>query len=148
MKISFASRTGVSRMEGNGKVLISIRDPNKSKPVLAYKWDDILELNFDDLCPNELKVIGRSDLIQGSKFFSEEDAKSILEFVAKHGGEKEIVVHCEKGRSRSAAVAIFLADKFGEIGNEKEYVDKCNPNPHVASILQKVYQGSVEDESN
>jgi len=87
-------------------------------------------------------------LIQGSKFFSEEDAKSILEFVAKHGGEKEIVVHCEKGRSRSAAVAIFLADKFGEIGNEKEYVDKCNPNPHVASILQKVYQGSVEDESN
>ncbi|HHM7274529.1 TPA: hypothetical protein ACRNPD_003550 [Pseudomonas aeruginosa] len=64
----------------------------------------VLRMEFDDVDG----YVG-SD---GFRVFSHIDAKQIHDFVNECGDES-IIVHCQAGMSRSAAVAKFLADKRG-----------------------------------
>lgn len=152
MKFTIMSQKLAETSDGNGKFLISITDPEKPKPAFVYKWNDILRLEFEDLCPDECKSIGRGDLLINAQLFSENDAVKILDFiakVAKRDDNAEVVVHCKMGVSRSAAVALFLAEKFGEITNPPEYIKKhCRPNPYVIKTLAQIYNASVSKETN
>lgn len=89
--------------------MISITDPSALASEVktcgpAELQDDLnrhglLRLSFHD--------IDRADTGLKERTISEEDGKSIIEFVERYQGYP-IIVHCEAGRSRSAAVAAAL----------------------------------------
>lgn len=140
MKFTFMSERLAQTTDGRDNYLISICSSKVPKPQFTYPWKDILRVEFDDLCPQECRSMGREDLLKDAKLFSRQDAIDILQFVAKNN-DADFIIHCKQGVSRSAAVALFLAEKFGEIGNSKEYLDNhCRPNPHVTKILNEVYE--------
>lgn len=83
-----------------GSVLIGISDPGQRSIRPQEGWKDTLFLHFHD-ADVEAPGVG---------LLSEAQAQSILDFVTQHPDAREIVVHCQMGRSRSAAVAIFLSE--------------------------------------
>jgi predicted protein tyrosine phosphatase len=86
-----------------GSVLISIHDVSEPPLVPQDGWVATLVQRFHDTDGEQL----------GLEVFSETQAREILEFVARHADCTELVVHCSLGQSRSAAVAIYLAEKYG-----------------------------------
>lgn len=139
MKFTVLPQAVAERVGKADQPLISITDVRDREPDFEPPWKDVLRLKFADLCPVECASFGRSDLLKTERFFSESDALKIFAFVAKHSDAECIAVHCKAGISRSAAVAYFLASKFGEISNQKYFNDVCSPNPHVMNVMDKVY---------
>ena len=86
-----------------GSALISIHD--RSEPPLTPQdgWADVLVQRFHDTDGETM----------GLEVFSEEQAREVLAFVERHQDCDELVVHCSLGQSRSAAVAIYLSEKYG-----------------------------------
>jgi predicted protein tyrosine phosphatase len=85
--------------------MISIATPGARPPKLGH-FLERLSLEFDDV----------EDYQEQWVEFGDEHAKAILEFVARiHSQEKawRLVVHCKAGISRSAAVAIYVAEATG-----------------------------------
>ena len=96
------------------RILISITTPGVARstgyctPAKLHidAWRDILRLEFHDVEP---ELDGYDYVI-----FNDEDAKKIFEFLKKHETEiDEVVVHCEAGISRSAAVSKFISIIYG-----------------------------------
>ena len=90
--------------------LISIRDPGSSRP--AYKiewWPDLLELEFHDITSQEPRDEAWWGwwAKEGYIVPCRDNAASICQFVRQHWA-KTIIVHCEMGLSRSAAVCEVL----------------------------------------
>jgi predicted protein tyrosine phosphatase len=132
-KVRFMSQVDAERLSpSDDTMMISITDPDKPEARLSG-WKHLLRLKFDDLCPDELRSIGRTDLIKTAKFFTEEQARSVVHVSNALPPEvRNIVVHCRKGRSRSVAVARYLAEKF----NCELNLTGLNPNPHVYALLK------------
>lgn len=84
-------------------VLISIYDRSEQPLVPQPGWRDILFLRFHDTDVEQL----------GLEVFSAEQARQVLDFAEKYQSVGELVVHCHMGHCRSAAVAIYLAEKYG-----------------------------------
>ncbi len=112
----------------------------------AIEWDwepfHTLKLIYDDAEP-------RADgtWFPDITYFSEEQAKLIIDFVVEARDRKEAVslfVNCEAGVSRSSAVAFFAAEICA-----KRRVWRSGltfPNKHVDGMLRRVY-GKVEDQA-
>jgi predicted protein tyrosine phosphatase len=133
MKIDYMSRRAIEKWAPREKsFLISIRDPGRPEPYTQPGWEGVLRLVFDDLCPEECKAIGRSDLLRTERFFNEDDAQQVADFIKNIEPDSTIVAHCEKGVSRSGAVAQFLFEKFATGG---EVPDRKRINPHVYRLL-------------
>lgn len=82
-------------------VIISLHDISEPPADLQPGWKDRLTLCFHDADEGTL----------GLTLFNRQMAQQILEFVEKHASTTEqLVVHCQMGVSRSAAVAIFLSE--------------------------------------
>jgi predicted protein tyrosine phosphatase len=79
------------------EVCISITNPRQA-PAVLDGWSDVLRLGFHD-------VEGPAGHYRE---MSAEHAAQVLAFARKHRN-RTILVHCEWGASRSAAVALFLA---------------------------------------
>ena len=99
-------------------VLISITDPDRPEADLYHKaWEGILRLKFHDMDHQPRAPQSKSDIIfipQNYILFNEDNAKEIMNFLAKHEGKVDTVVaHCEAGISRSAAVAKYVAYAYG-----------------------------------
>ena len=101
-EITFLSAVEASKVETPSNV-ISIGSPGDWY-AFACDHKRVLRLEFDDV-----EGFVGSD---GFQVFNHLDAKKIHEFVTQCGDES-IIVHCQAGMSRSAAVAKFLADKLG-----------------------------------
>jgi predicted protein tyrosine phosphatase len=141
MKIIFMSKEFAEKeIPSNEKCIISISDPDE-KVFLKNGWKEKISFKFDDLDPEELKIIGRKDLIRSGSFFDEKQAKDLIEFVMHIPKYIDtVIVHCSKGTSRSAAVANFLCEKL----NCMKYNmtgKKINPNQLVEKMLNKVWDG-------
>lgn len=65
-------------------------------------WRAVLPLRFHDTDGQQM----------GLEVFTTEQAAQILLFAQANQDADELVVHCSMGHSRSAAVAIFLSEKF------------------------------------
>ncbi|KVP75310.1 hypothetical protein WJ96_06005 [Burkholderia ubonensis] len=86
-----------------GSVLISIHDRSEPPLTPMEGWADVLVQRFHDT---------DGDLM-GLEVFSAAQARNLLAFVERNQDCTELVVHCSLGQSRSAAVAIYLSEKYG-----------------------------------
>lgn len=103
-RIRFLSRRAAAAFQpAPGAVLISIHD--RSEPPLTPRagWADILVQRFHDT----------DGALMGLEIFSNEQAREVLSFALANQACTELVVHCQQGSSRSAAVALFLAERYG-----------------------------------
>lgn len=107
-------------------IVISIRSPGGEPVTIHQDVHDILRLYFADSVPK----LNRTGL------FSAVHAKEIITFLNKyHEIEKpfHLLVHCEAGISRSAAVAVFAASHCDlSIRGKLAFL-----NPHVLTTLVK-----------
>lgn len=79
-----------------GRLLISLNYPGETADV--EQWDDRLILHFDDI----------DTPVAGLVMFSIDDALKIIGAI--DSSEKDVVVHCTAGLSRSAGVTRWLLD--------------------------------------
>jgi predicted protein tyrosine phosphatase len=86
-----------------GAVLISVHDRSEPPLTPLAGWSDILVQRFHDT----------DGSLMGLEVFSNEQARELLSFVQAHHDCSELVVHCQQGSSRSAAIALFFAEKYG-----------------------------------
>ncbi len=100
-RITFVPRSVAKQWRpAAGAILISIYSEHEGPPALQEGWAAVLGLCFDDIDRPQ----------EGCQVFNSEHARQILAFSHAHKDAAEFVVHCEKGQSRSAAVALFLAE--------------------------------------
>jgi predicted protein tyrosine phosphatase len=99
-RITFVSRSIAQGIRpGPAKALISIHDKADGPMKGRGEWDRRLTLEFSD---------------ESGASASGAQAKAVLDFAAEVVPHvEEIIVHCLYGQSRSAAVALFLAEKYG-----------------------------------
>jgi predicted protein tyrosine phosphatase len=107
--IDFISQTEAEALPGAplqaDVALISIATPGERPPKLPH-FLERLSLEFADV----------EDYQEPAVEFDDEHAKAILEFVARiHSQDKawRLIVHCKAGISRSAAVALYVAEATG-----------------------------------
>lgn len=109
--VDFVSVSRMERMTGiPNAAVISITDSDSSDAQICSKFGLLLRLKFDDL-DHESMAAGSTGVV-----FRPEDAGLIiafLEHVQQHRELETLTVHCEMGRSRSAAVAWFAACVYG-----------------------------------
>lgn len=115
----------------NKSVIISISDPYEqytSEPFTSNSNGvcSILRLSFCDADETGRDVynreVGETDLI------SDNDAKNIAEFAARHA-DKDIIVHCDAGISRSAGVGAAIM-KWAA-GNDDRIFDSGRYMPNM-----------------
>ena len=120
--------------------LISINSPLETpgaSPVDLHEssWKKILRLEFHDADQSGLRdgrVLSKSEI----KMFDEEMALKVINFLKEVEEECEsLIVHCEGGISRSAAVSKFIARLYN-LDFPEHY---SLYNRHVFSTLLKVY---------
>jgi predicted protein tyrosine phosphatase len=127
-----AQNTFCTKQVGLERSLISVTDPKSSngRPALLKEgaWGGVLRLEFHDVDrngPNDKYVL-----------FTDEDAINILKFLKDEEAVRtEAYVHCEAGISRSAAIAMFIAQIYG-LHFPQGY---SRQNRHVFSTLLKNY---------
>jgi len=112
--------------------IISIVGTEDEPAVLPLSADFALRLVFDDILENmdgqEIPIIGGTP--QKLKFITEEDAFNIVHFMAETSNQIcLLIVHCEGGISRSAGVAVAIAEQFslammGSLMSKHEYFNR------------------------
>lgn len=142
-------------------IVISLASPNDPKHV-AIGWRDVLRLEFHDVCEEVLGVPVETipDADSEGHLVHEcnglivrlpdaNHAKAIADFLTKHEGGccdfVRVLVHCDQGKSRSAAVAQFVADKYNvlilnanpEWQDRVSMSDTSRANPRLLRLLNK-----------
>ena len=101
------SKTKAIQMNINGELknslVISIVSPNEQNP--QFYCVACLSLKFHDVLERQ----------KGKVAFDSSHANAIINFIKKDNNH-DIVVHCEAGLSRSAAVVRFLVEYFNYVG--------------------------------
>lgn len=146
-----AEHLNANNFDSDGEAcLISINYPGNPEVNLKQPWTDILRMCFWDVT-RRLEVgyslaghpVGPIDPM------TEEEAKQIADFIKKHKDEN-IIVHCEAGKSRSAAVVRLLLELDWNMHPvvQPNY-DLSGYNIHVYSLVKRHFpellpKGAVE----
>jgi len=119
-------------------VLISIRDPGSERPAARHAdWASVLELQFHDITSD----VPRDEEwwnwwpLQGYLPPRRDHADEIAKFIREHW-DRTIIVHCEMGLSRSAAVCevlVALGWEYVETRSE----GRLRANKRLIELLQK-----------
>ena len=101
-------RDAVEMLPNDDQAMISITEPNDAAP-LKKGWKNLLRLEFHDF-----DAIPEDSDEYNYVLFDQDLASETIEFLDRIQGEvSHIHVHCFAGISRSAAVARFIADRYG-----------------------------------
>ena len=92
----------------------------------------VLTLYFDDI----------EAPVEGAVLFSEEQARSIIDFIRGHKKAETLLIHCYCGRSRSLAVGAFAARMLG--ADNSRFFAEGSPNRRVYDTLIRVWQEEKE----
>lgn len=100
--VVFYPRAVAEGLHPNGQeVIVSIHDREQGPAQLQDGWKDILRLSFHD-----------TDVPKDNyNVFGPEQAKAVMAFIEQHADVERVVVHCNMGVSRSAAVAMFISEQ-------------------------------------
>ena len=141
MKVVVLSRPQAERYTQKSPwVHLSIADPflRARRPRrVCHRKVDALYLQFFDATPEEIESDPEYRGFE-SFLFGADQAERIVAFLDKHqNAAVDVVVNCEMGVSRSAAVANFVLEYFGleqaPFGPPHHY-----PNPYVLEVLRGV----------
>jgi predicted protein tyrosine phosphatase len=153
MHIAIASRLMAEKASALIKTphaIISITDPDSDLPTFAPNENrlGILSLQFydlDDISDQMAPKDAKEYLTQfGDGLFKDDQAGEIADFVEGIKDRiKGILVHCEAGQSRSAAVAAAIELVLNG-SNERVFQDRrYSPNEYVYGKLLKAWQGRL-----
>ena len=133
--VRFTSRKLAESLEGNPYMeIISITDPTTPEARLDPLFRHVLRLSFFDAIPAD----EYQPMLPG--LFNRQTAREISDFVAEiHAApfEMTVMVHCEYGVSRSAAVALFVEAYSGAPLEAREFTYEANP--WVLDTLQSLH---------
>lgn len=133
-QIDFMSLVSLERSKGHPDwAVISITDSDQSAALIPEGYGHTLQMSFDDLDNDAIH--------QGSTGipFEEADAQLLWSFIQKIAHDTRthgLIVQCEAGRSRSAAIAIFASAVLGGRFVTSRRVDGFNDL--VLSALERV----------
>ena len=123
--VQFASRELAESLSGNSRTaVISITDPGSPEAKLNPRFRAVLRLSFFDAIPADEYMPPLPGL------FNREMAQRIDNFVSgvqARPFEISMMVHCEYGVSRSAAVALFVEAVSGAPLEAREFTYEANP---------------------
>lgn len=116
--VIFVGRSDVEKIVPRERwSLISITDSNDFLPILKEGWSDIRKFHFIDGDYNEdtLRFVGLNHRYIFSSYFNREEALKMIAGIEQIVTSEPdvIVVHCHAGRSRSAAVAKYISERYG-----------------------------------
>jgi predicted protein tyrosine phosphatase len=123
-------------------VVISIYDPDRQKPKVKKQAGlrAVLQLAFHDAEPGDLPRLDTEVVVM-----SADQARQICRFINQHKDDiGAVVVHCERGMSRSPAVAAALCASLG--GDEGVFFREFQPNGHVYRLVRNAAVPNREDE--
>ncbi|SFI00085.1 hypothetical protein [Modicisalibacter xianhensis] len=130
--IEYTSRRDIERRPANADtVVLSIRGIDERSPRLAKGWTDVLSIQFDDVVPGE--GFGCEEPM------TLEDARTISGWIRQWASDRrqvKLVIHCNAGVSRSAAVALWAGASLNRPAQGVEG-DGRDANPHVRSLLDR-----------
>jgi len=132
-RVFYTSRQLAESLAGNPYMaVISITDPGTPPARLDSLFRHVLRLSFFDAVPAD-------EFIPAPGLFDIEMAHQIDAFVGELAAAPfslAVMVHCEFGVSRSAAVALFVEALTGAPLNAREFA--CEANEWVLDRLQQV----------
>lgn len=144
------------------KVVVSILDNSRlvSRPTFEG-FRDVLRLTFLDVCeesaghppgawPDHPTEVEHEELAElpGERVFSLRDAQEVATFLERHHATKHrvsVIVHCVAGKSRSAAVAAWVATRFNVPLRHLRRQGLGDANPRVSRLLQQVADATKPD---
>lgn len=151
--VEFMSLKAVKSLPSDASVaIISIRDSSSVRDLPTFdRFMDVLPLDMLDVCEEHalhapgswaeeptdeqhLRYCEIPDNFAPSLFH----AQAIRAFVDRlHGcaDELDLVVHCSAGVSRSAAVALWAAERFGIALRDRAGVGLGDANPRILRLL-------------
>ena len=133
-KVSFTSReTAESQPGAPGIAVISITDPGSPPAALSPCFGPLLRLAFYDAVPAD-------DYLPAPcpGLFDHRMAREVCAFIDRLQAAREtyaVLVHCEYGISRSAAVALFVEAACEVPLQAREYA--CDANSWVMTCLER-----------
>ena len=104
----------------------------------AESYEAIKEVKFDDITWEQKKRAdesGESNLVP----ITDQVASQLLHFYKTHKDAQLLVVHCEAGISRSAAVAVGILRYLNESEREKEVWNDFSPNIEVVNAMLRQF---------
>src|ERR1700680_3091225 len=109
------------------EICISISDPDAEPANISPAFVAVLRLHFDDVTKRGLP----SDIL-----FDQDQARAIVDFIDEWPDAERVMVHCNRGVSRSPAVALGLCEARGWATAELE---RAHPgwNPLVRTMMNK-----------
>lgn len=130
-EVTFLSQAGAEAMRPLPREgIISITGSGLPPATLRRGWCRVLRLVFDDV---EIPFFGATHFDTGH-------AEAILRWLDKvEGRVDKVFVHCHAGRSRSAAVAKFIAEKYDLSGGIRVYEEH---NGRVHRILTRRWRST------
>ena len=135
-QVSYTSRLHAESLTGSPQVaVISITDPGSDEAALDPAFLDVLRLSFFDAVPADEYLPAP---LPG--LFDHCMARQIGDFVRElHAAPADVslLVHCEYGVSRSAAVALFAAAHTGAPLAAREFA--YDANHWVIELLSRLY---------
>lgn len=116
------------------KILISIQNPSKK---YTYRYYPEYERFYDHII---LEFWDLTALWQSYELFNSDIADQIYAFIAKHP-DRDIVIHCDAGASRSVAVGTVLRDLIGYEVTLNSYDKEDCRNSLVVEIMENQFPG-------
>ena len=118
--------------------LISINDTHGqwSESWFDVDHSNVLRLWFDDI-ENDLQTSPTNPYRCSA--FSPEQAKQVFDFINENY-EKDFIVHCSAGISRSGAIGAFITDYFGW---DRVKFEKNNPYVHPNARVSRMLNNKV-----
>ena len=130
-RVYFASRQLAESLDGRSDIaIISITDPGSPDARLSDNFHSILRLQFFDAVPADEYLPAPHGL------FNRQMAREVSDFIQSLGAGEQpvgVLVHCEYGISRSAAVALFVEAWSGAPLEAREFA--CEANEWVIARL-------------
>lgn len=132
VNISLMDAMTIAELEKN-QVLISIRDKGANYKLSIPDSDERIFCSTFGDC-SEDAVEWRGTMFYG---ITDEQAREMYLFCEKHK-DKDFIVHCTAGVSRSAAVCLFLNLCYNHVLKDKFFL-MSSPNSRVVYKLLKAY---------